>query len=136
MNHITGGCLCGNVRYSIAELPTGVFLCYCRQCQKAQGTPFVATVPVAAADFRLIEGANSLKAYRASPHKARYFCGDCGSPIYSQVDGNAMVRIRAGSLDNAADLTIRAHIYTADKVAWYEITGVQPQHAAREPDRA
>ncbi len=132
---MTGGCLCGNVRYSILGAVDAVFLCYCHQCQKAQGTPFVASVPVAAVDFQITQGTGALKAYRASPHKARYFCGDCGSPIYSHVEGGPTVRIRAGSLDDSAVLQIKAHIYTADKTPWYAITDEHPQYPAREPGR-
>jgi hypothetical protein len=133
---VTGGCLCGAVRYLVSSVPEQVFLCYCQQCQKAQGTPFVASVPVAQADFQLTHGHALLKGYRATPNKARYFCGECGSPIYSHLDGNTVVRIRAGSFDHPPDLKIQAHIYTAGKVPWYEILDDRPRHDGREPGRA
>ncbi|MBI2800958.1 MAG: GFA family protein [Gammaproteobacteria bacterium] len=132
---LTGGCLCGAVRYEVTGEAREVFFCYCGQCRKAQGTPFVASVPVAVTDFRLMQGADALKGFRATPSKARYFCGHCGSPIYSQVDGNNTVRIRAGTLDNRPSLQLKAHIYTADKASWYTINDPAPQYAAREPGR-
>ncbi|MSR14416.1 MAG: GFA family protein [Gammaproteobacteria bacterium] len=80
MTAVAGGCLCGTVRYTVARSPTAVFLCYCQQCQKAQGTPFVASVPVARVDFQITQGGNRLKAFRASASKSRYFCGDRAGP--------------------------------------------------------
>lgn len=132
---VTGGCLCGAVRYTVAHAPERVFFCYCRQCQKAQGTPFVASVPVAAEDFKVTHGADVLKAFRASPSKARYFCGECGSPIFSQVDDHTTVRIRAGSFDEPPALTLQAHIYVGGRPKWYAITDRCPQYPASEPGR-
>lgn len=132
---MTGGCLCGKVRYRVSSAHTQVFLCHCRQCQKAQGTAFVASVPIPAADFELITGADTLTAFRASVAKARHFCRQCGSPIYSQVDGKPVLRLRAGSLDAATSLKIEAHIHTASTAAWYRINDDHPQYPGFEPDR-
>ncbi|MGD9602165.1 MAG: GFA family protein [Gammaproteobacteria bacterium] len=112
-----------------------VFLCHCRQCQKAQGSAFVASVPVPVEDFELLSGADALKAFRATPAKGRYFCGECGSPIYSQVDGRDVLRLRAGSLDPPADLAVRAHIHTEGRAAWYPIADATPRYPGQEPDR-
>lgn len=133
---MNGGCLCGKLRYHVTSDTSRVFLCYCRQCQKAQGTAFVASVPVAVADFHLMSGAECLKSYRSSPSKARYFCGDCGSPLYSQVDGKPTLRLRAGSLDASPALKIQAHIHTADIASWYQINDTHPRYSEQEPGRA
>jgi hypothetical protein len=132
---MTGGCLCGNVRYRVNSDHTQVFLCHCRQCQKAQGSAFVATVPVPAADFELLTGADTLTAFRASVDKARYFCRVCGSPIYSQVDGKSVLRLRAGSLDIPANLKVDAHIHTVSRASWYQINEVDVQYPGFEPSR-
>ena len=132
---MTGGCLCGKVRYRVSSDHTQVFLCYCRQCQQAQGAAFVASVPVPAADFQLISGAETLRAFRATAAKARYFCGECGAPLYSQVDGNTRLRLRAGSLDIPTELVIQAHIHTVSMAAWYQINDTHPQYPGFEPAR-
>ena len=132
---ITGGCLCGKVRYRLRRAPSEIYFCHCGQCRKAQGTAFAASVPVPADDFILTAGAEYLRTYRSSARKARYFCGHCGSPIYSQVDRTPILRIRAGSLDRADTLHGAAHIYTADQASWYRILDELPQYAGREPSR-
>lgn len=36
---ITGGCLCGAVRFEATEPPSWVAHCHCRMCQKGYGHP-------------------------------------------------------------------------------------------------
>lgn len=134
MRH-TGSCLCGAIRYEV-EGPLGALVfCHCGQCRKAQGTAFASSVPVPVAHFTLLAGAEKLKCYRATPHKGRYFCADCGSPIYSRLDDGAMLRLRAGTLDGPVEIVPTAHIFTADKANWYEITDALPRYPGREPGR-
>ena len=131
----TGGCLCGAVRYALARAPTDVWFCHCGQCRKAQGSAFVASVPVPRSDFTLLQGGASLKAFRSSAHKRRWFCGDCGSPLYSEVDGGETLRLRAGSLDEPTTLRPAGHIFVADKAPWEALHDDLPKFAAREPGR-
>jgi hypothetical protein len=49
----------------------------------------------------------------------RFFCGDCGSPIYSQRQSNQdLVVVRAGAFDNAEGMKISAHIWTRSARPW------------------
>ncbi len=34
---ITGGCMCGAIRYEASEPPIEVYYCHCRACRKAFG---------------------------------------------------------------------------------------------------
>ena len=80
----SGSCLCGGVAFELSgELP-GLQVCWCRSCQKAQGSAFVAVLPVAQADVVFIRGENLLAAYTSSPGKERLFCKACGSPVLSR----------------------------------------------------
>ncbi|HSV71010.1 MAG TPA: GFA family protein [Methylibium sp.] len=135
---LTGGCLCGAVRYRVAALAGPVLLCHCGQCRKAQGSAFAANVPVRTEDFTLLAGAEALTAYASSPGKWRSFCRHCGAPIHSRRDSApGMLRLRVGSLDDgpAAPLRPAGHIHVASKAAWWEIGDDLPRHPGIEPGR-
>ena len=132
---IEGGCLCGHVRYRLPPGPHPLYFCHCRQCRKAQGSAFAVSVPIARGALAITRGAASLKAFRSSPAKQRWFCGECGSPIYSEVDGGQFLRVRAGTLDDDTDLIPTAHIFVGDKAWWDCVDDTLPRHAGREPGR-
>ena len=79
LSPISGGCLCGQVRYVLKAPPTEGCFCHCRMCQRASGAFAVAWASVAAADFCLRRG--KLRYVNSSSTARRGFCADCGSPI-------------------------------------------------------
>jgi hypothetical protein len=129
-----GGCLCGAVRYEVEGPIAPIQLCHCGQCRKAQGGPFGANAPVAASAFRLLQGQDTLREYRASPGKRRVFCGTCGSPLFSQRDdAPETLRLRVGTLDDTDGLTLGLHIQTASKAAWWPLDDDLPRFPAAGP---
>ena len=64
---IQGSCLCGSVRYRYDGMAETLSMCHCRRCQKAQGTAFVAVVPMATEAFTLMAEAQTLGRYESSP---------------------------------------------------------------------
>jgi hypothetical protein len=130
----TGGCLCGAVRYEVTGDLAPIQLCHCGQCRKAQGGPFGANIPVAAADFRLVQGEDALREYRASPGKRRVFCGVCGGPVFSQRDDAPQtLRLRAGGLDDTEGLQIGLNAQTASAAAWWPIDDDLPAYPGAGP---
>ncbi len=134
---VDGACLCGRVRYRIdSEAATNaVFYCHCSQCRKAQGSAFAANLPLPVHAFHLLSGAESLGEYRASAKKTRVFCRECGSPLYSHVDGADTLRLRAGTLEPGAALVPVAHIFATSRANWDEIADSLPRYPGREPGR-
>ena len=130
----TGSCLCGAVKYEIAGALALIQLCHCSMCRRASGTAFAANLPVRAADFRIVAGEASLKAYESHPGKQRLFCGACGSPIISRSRGDpGMVRVRAGTLDDPAPTHAAFHLHVASKASWLPIADDLPQYPAARP---
>lgn len=133
---VTGGCLCGAVRYESKEAPTQGYYCHCTICRKSYGGLFSATVTFSGAGFAFTKG--EPKYYRASSFAKRGFCADCGSPVAFLYEGNSNVWIKIGSLDHPEDWpmtrdaswgrSMHAHVDT--KVPWYEIADGLPQSAS------
>ena len=81
MNPLTGGCLCGAIRYSIDTQVTGLRACHCRNCQKHSGTAGSVNAVVPTDKFRITKGAT--KKYQDSATQSgrtlsRHFCAECG----------------------------------------------------------
>jgi hypothetical protein len=120
---LTGGCICGSVRYEIASFPLMVYTCNCTNCQKQSGSAFGMTMPVAARDFRILQGAP--KAWRRSSPQGievtSWFCGDCGNRIYGERAGRTeRVNVRAGTLDDTTWLKPVAHFFTRSAQPWVQ----------------
>lgn len=124
-----GSCLCGEVRFHIESELEPIQLCYCAQCRKAHGGPFAAVVPVAVSEFRLLSGAQSLKAYESSPGKERVFCSNCGSPVYSRrASLPSVLRVRAGLIDEPIAAKPAWHAHVNSRCSWWSIDDGLPQH--------
>lgn len=96
---IQGQCLCGAVRYRYhAELPQSI-LCFCQHCRLAQGAAFGWNSPIDQSKFELLQGHPYLTEYFHTENKARVFCSQCGSPIYSfRTDLPNVLRLRLGTV--------------------------------------
>ena len=53
---MTGGCLCGAVRYESTGEPGFALLCHCRDCQRQSGSAYAAGLRVAASGFWVTQG--------------------------------------------------------------------------------
>jgi adenylate cyclase len=76
---ITGGCLCGNIRYEIDEAPRDIAYCHCRICQRWTGGIAVAGCGFRTESVRFTQGEPTY--YRSSPVGKRGFCANCGSSL-------------------------------------------------------
>ncbi len=125
---VTGGCLCGGIRYRIDGAFGVTANCHCTMCRKAQGSAFATNANVARDDFHLLQGADLITEYESSAGKLRCFCRVCGSPIYSyRVAEPAVVRVRFGTLDGDPGVRAALHFAVESKAPWFEITDDLPQ---------
>ena len=131
---ITGGCLCGSIRYEVhGALGRSVF-CHCSRCRKASGSVAAFNAPVAAKDFSVVSGAELLKSYNADTGVERMFCANCGSQIISRRDkAPDVVRLRLGTLDSAPSRGPDAHIFVGSKIAWFDTRDGAPRFAEAPP---
>ncbi len=98
---------------------TQVTYCHCSRCRRWHGHVGAWTA-VDRAGFRLVED-RGLKTHVLNPKVKRGFCGECGSSLLWDEDGDAKIGICAGALDAPTGLTSKAHIYVASKGDYYEL---------------
>lgn len=97
---LTGGCLCGAVRFEVSGSILSAGYCHCTHCQKRTGTGSSANCRVAQDDFRIVEGAELLASYQPSTGVPKLFCSRCGSALFSgDPFSDDEVAIRLGAFD-------------------------------------
>lgn len=129
---LTGGCLCGAVTYRVAYEPGDVAdICFCRECRKASGAAALPWVQVAPARFAVTKGA--ARAYHSSPQAARWFCPDCGTPLYMTDSENRSVGITLGSLDDPEAIRPTTQGWVCERVSWQALDGSLPAHEKSPP---
>jgi hypothetical protein len=133
---VTGGCLCGAVRYEAEAFLQRAYYCHCRDCLKSTGQVVSTGVPVRTGSLRFTKG--ELKYYNSSEWGRRGFCADCGSRIVwrpRRAEDDWQTNLEAGSLDNPEDVRPRMHIFADRQLPWFEIDDSLPRARADEMER-
>ena len=125
---VSGGCLCGVVRFEI-RLPT-LFCghCHCTMCQRNHGAGYVTWFGVRPAQLKVLQGDDRLVRHRSSEHGTRSFCGECGSSIFCEnVQHPDRLDIVLASLESEIDRAPQAHVFYSDRAAWTRVDDDLPK---------
>ena len=108
MERLTGGCLCGQVRFEVTGPPYRVGLCHCFDCRKHHGALFHASAifPQEAVTVTGETGA----------YAGRHFCPRCGSSVFSRSDDE--IEVNLGSLDETDRFQPTYELWTIRREAW------------------
>jgi hypothetical protein len=118
---VQGNCHCGAIAYEAEVDPAASAICNCTDCQTFSGSPWRASVPAKAQDFRLLRG--TLKTYEKTAEsgtkRLQAFCGNCGSAVYSTtVENQTIFNLRLGALDRRAELAPKRQIWMSSALPW------------------
>ena len=130
---LTGGCLCGAVRYRAGALLYSPTYCHCESCRRASGAHAVAWLTVRLDTFAYT--AEAPGAFRSSPGVRREFCKRCGTPLTYRSERRAdEVDIGVATLDAPGTVAPADHIWMEDALPWDRPGDALPQHPrARRP---
>ncbi len=124
---VTGGCICGAVRYRAAGQSLLVELCHCRSCRHAVGAPLMAWAAFRRDDFAITAGQST--AYESSPGLVRTFCGRCGTSLTLADDRfPGEIYISLASFDDAEVLPPEFHIWRSHRLSWLETSDSLPRY--------
>ncbi len=132
---VTGGCLCGQVRYQAEVFLDNGYICHCTVCQRSTGQPAEITVIVKAGTLKY-EGEEP-KYYRSSSGGKRGFCANCGSRIVWQAvepEDDWLTNVTVGSLDRPAEARVSRHIYADTQLPWYHVCEDLPKLTEADTD--
>ncbi len=117
---MTGGCLCGAVRYEAEAYLNDAYYCHCRMCPRSSGTPAALAVYIVPGTLRYLAGRPRF--YRSSELGQRGFCATCGSRlVWATADGSHpdWTSLDAGCLDEPARARPVAHNCVESRLPWF-----------------
>jgi hypothetical protein len=132
---VTGGCLCGQIRYTAEVFLQNGNICHCTTCQKSTGQPAEIVVLIRAGTLHYTKG--QPKYFTTSASGKRGFCAECGSRIVWQALDPAedwTTNLCVGSLDDPAQARMACHIYTDSQLPWYTPCDDLPKFTENDQD--
>ena len=132
---LTGGCNCGAVRFEVTEPLVSARYCHCTRCQRRTGTAASASAAVVPGSFHVVQGEDQLRAWRPEDGAEKWFCGDCGSAIFTRdPEDPERVGVRMGVFDEDPGVRPSARQFVAYAALWEPIPddGL-PRYPERRP---
>ncbi len=119
---ISGGCVCGAVRFEVTEPFVGSVYCHCTRCQRRTGTAASANARAVSDAFHILQGEDRIRSWRPEIGAEKFFCGDCGSALFSRNRTDTTnVGVRLGAIDGDPGIRPTARQYVAYAAAWEPI---------------
>ena len=119
---LTGGCLCGAVRFEFERVPESATYCHCTRCQRRTGGAWSAQAAVAGAGLRFLSGEDDIRWWQPPDGNAKGFCPTCGAHLFSRPPGELEPRsVRLGALDGDHGIRPARRIHVASACAWEPI---------------
>ena len=133
---LTGGCLCGGVRFEVTELLVVAGYCHCTRCQRRTGTASSVSARIAPGSLRVVGGEELVRSYDPPEWGfAKVFCSACGSGLWSRSpDDPELISVRLGTFDGDPGIRPSYRQFVAYAAPWEAIPddGL-PRYPERRP---
>jgi hypothetical protein len=109
---LTGGCLCGGVRYEVEGPLADAGYCHCTRCQRRTGGSAGVSARTHPGTFRVTQGEELVKVYWPDQGFGKAFCSTCGSALWSLSPDEQTISPRMGTFDSdpGIELTYRQFV--------------------------
>jgi hypothetical protein len=117
---ISGGCLCGAVRFTGEAEPQFQVKCYCTDCRRTSGAGHSAMMGFASGAITFTGEAREFRCKADSGNDSvRAFCPTCGSGVYARNGGMPhFIFVRASALDDPNLFTPQMAVWAARAPHW------------------
>jgi hypothetical protein len=124
---MSGGCLCGGVRYQITGECRDIINCHCENCRRSHG--HIAAYTSVQQSELILTSQHTLQWYHdESPDTFRGFCNRCGASLFWDArDGHGKMSVAAGSLDDSQKLKTIGHVFVSEAGKYYEFNDGLPR---------
>jgi len=132
---ISGGCLCGAVRYESSAPPLVTRVCWCRLCQYLGAGSGTVNVCFKTESFTVHGTVSDYVSIADSGNVVhRRFCPTCGTPRFSAAEVRPhLVFVRAGTLDDPSHAQPSVTIWTSAAPSWACIAPDLPRVERQPP---
>ena len=120
---LTGGCLCGGVRFELRAAPDHASYCHCTRCQRRTGTGASANASVDGNAFHIVQGEELVKGWRHPDGGfTKFFCCECGGHLFSRdPDDHSQMGVRLGAFDEDPGVRPSKRQFVAYAAIWEPI---------------
>jgi hypothetical protein len=119
---LRGGCGCGAIRFEVTAPLESAKYCHCTRCQRRTGTAASVSARPQPGSFRVVSGEERLRAWRPAGGAEKWFCGDCGSALFSRAPRDPdRVGIRLGTFDDDPGIRPSLRQFVAYAASWEPI---------------
>jgi hypothetical protein len=120
---LTGGCLCGGVRFWLATPPAIAGYCHCTRCQQRTGTSASAQAFVDGEALTIAQGEELVTGWRhPDGGMEKCFCRRCGAHIFSRDPASKVIRtVRMSAFDDDPGVRPSFRAFVAYAAPWEPI---------------
>ena len=118
---LTGGCLCGAVRYEVTEPLVSASYCHCTRCQRRTGSAAAASARVAPGSLRIVSGEELIAEWVPDEGYAKCFCSACGGALWSKHPETGAKSVRMGTFDGDPGIRPQWRSFVAYAASWEPI---------------
>lgn len=119
---LTGGCLCGGVRYELTEPPVVAGYCHCTRCQRRTGSAAACSALIVPGSMRITAGEGLLGSFDPPDGWSKVFCSACGGALWAQsTDDPGLRNVRMGTFDGDPGIVPSYRQFTAYAAVWEPI---------------
>lgn len=112
-----GGCLCGQVRFSVSAPPLLTMACHCRGCQRLTSSAYSLSMALPSDGFAVIQGEPVIGALHGPTR--HYYCGHCMSWMFTRAEGmDWFVNVRSTLLDDVRWFVPYIETATLERLPW------------------
>jgi hypothetical protein len=116
---LTGGCLCGGVRFEVSEPLVSAGWCHCTRCRRRTGSPASISGRIVPGSLAILQGEELLDAFRPDDGFAKWFCRRCGSALWSQSNLDPdVIGVRLGAFDSDPGIRASSRQFVAYAAPW------------------
>jgi hypothetical protein len=135
---ISGGCLCGAVRFESKAGPKITRVCWCRDCQYLGAGSGTVNVFFPTDSFTARGETHNYRSVADSGNVIlRRFCPTCGTPLFTAAEIRPhIIGVRAGTLDDPNLVAPALTIWTASAPRWACISEAIPRVERQPPPLA